>query len=91
MSNDNRRGQRNYSREIPELPKFCRMCGAQMDAIREDVIAYDIYTKEPRTMKYLYACRDNLQHTKLVVVDTPARNFRCVIREDRFDESRVRR
>ena len=83
--------ERQYDKPIPDFPKYCRICGSPMDAMSEETIAYDIFTKEPRTTKYLYACRASLNHTKLVVVDTPARSFRAVIREDRFDEKRVRR
>ena len=79
----------NLGKSVPDYPKFCRMCGAPMDRIDEQVIAYDIYTNEPRTYEYTYACRHDLKHTQLKVAETPANNFRCVIRADRYDRKRV--
>lgn len=89
----------------PDFPTHCRHCNAPLDCMpyfSDDatvdskgrdcrVIAYDIFTGEPRTFEYTLACRKNLQHTQLKVVETPSVNFRCVIRADRYDEKKVRR
>lgn len=90
MENANNNTKVNkFGKVIPDYPKFCRMCGAPMDRIDEQVIAYDIYTHEPRTYEYTYACRKDLKHTQLKVAETPANEFRCVIRADRYDRTRV--
>lgn len=89
MENENKQIVNKFGKVIPEYPKYCRMCGAQMDRIDEQVIAYDIYTNEPRTFEYTYACRHDLKHTQLKVVETPANEFRCVIRADRYDRKKV--
>ena len=89
MENAKEHKVNKFGKVIPDYPKFCRMCGAPMDRIDEQVIAYDIYTNEPRTYEYTYACRKDLKHTQLKVAETPANEFRCVIRADRYDRTRV--
>lgn len=89
-----------------DFPTFCRICNGPLDFMpysnNKDawddaegrpckVIGYDIYNGTPRTLEYDVVCRNDPSHTKLKVVDTPSTGFRCVIRADRYDESRVRK
>lgn len=95
----------NRNTQTPDFPTHCRYCNSPLDCMpyfsddayidgkgREcRVIAYDIYTGNPRTFEYTLACRKDLKHTQLKVVETPSVGFRCVIRADRYDENKVRR
>lgn len=104
-ANNSNTTNRTNDRKTPDFPTHCRMCNGQLDCLpyfgRDAwtdeqgrfcrVIAYDIYTGEPRTFEYTLACRNNPNHTQLKVVETPCVGFRCVIRADRYDEKRVMR
>ena len=77
-------------RPKPELPTTCRACNEPMDAIETKTLDYFRGTKNPRTTKYRYACRGNLEHKQLIVLDTPSTDYRAVIPADVYDESRER-
>lgn len=83
--------ERQHDRPIPDFPKHCRACNGKMVEVSEEVHAYDIFTGAVRTKKYIYACENDDRHIKLVVLDTPSRGFRAVIREDRYDENRAKK
>ena len=80
----------NSERPIPPFPTTCRECGGQLDRIEDYPLVFDIFTGEVRTHRYTYACRNDWKHMKLIVLDNPKGKFRCVIREDKYDENRAK-
>lgn len=88
----------------PPLPKFCRICKGELHSVQQVegqerdsdgrygvVVDYDIYTSKTKTIKYIYGCENDTTHTRLVVLENNSSDFRAVIREDRYDETRIRR
>lgn len=77
------------TKEKPPIPTNCRECGGVLQCIDEEPLAYNIYTGEVRTVKKTYACRENLAHTQMIVLENEKANFRAVIRADKWDEDRA--
>ena len=98
----NQEHKHNYQQgSVPEFPTYCRICNGVLDPMpyfvegaTQDsqgrnckVKAYDIFSGKPRTYEYTLACRENLEHTQLVVLETPTVGFRAVIKKERYDDN----